>query len=63
MIHRAVLGSLERFIAILVENFAGKWPFWLSPRQAMVIPVHAAMNEYAEDVMKQVNEVKNACYQ
>ena len=33
MIHRAILGSVERMIAILTENFGGKWPFWLSPRQ------------------------------
>ncbi|KAM7383412.1 hypothetical protein PAMP_003068 [Pampus punctatissimus] len=39
MIHRAVLGSLERMIAILAENFGGKWPLWLSPAQVMVIPV------------------------
>ncbi|KAJ7507224.1 hypothetical protein B0H11DRAFT_1970789 [Mycena galericulata] len=38
MIHRAILGSLERFIAIITEHFAGKWPFWLSPRQVVVIP-------------------------
>ncbi|KAI8854087.1 hypothetical protein BC829DRAFT_426875 [Chytridium lagenaria] len=38
MIHRAVLGSLERMIAILTENYAGKWPFWLSPYQVVVIP-------------------------
>ncbi len=40
IIHRAILGSVERMMAILTESFAGKWPFWLSPRQAMVIPVH-----------------------
>ncbi|CCO30571.1 threonyl-tRNA synthetase [Rhizoctonia solani AG-1 IB] len=39
MIHRAILGSLERFIAIVTEHFGGKWPFWLSPRQVMVVPV------------------------
>ena len=39
MVHRAILGSLERFIAIITEHFAGKWPFWLSPRQVLVIPV------------------------
>lgn len=41
MIHRAILGSLERFISIVTEHFAGKWPFWLSPRQVLVIPVAA----------------------
>ena len=42
MIHRAVLGSVERMIAILIEHYAGKWPFFLSPRQAMVVPVIAS---------------------
>ena len=41
MIHRAILGSLERFIAIVTEYFGGKWPFWLSPRQVLVVPVAA----------------------
>ena len=41
MIHRAILGSLERFIAIVTEHFGGKWPFWLSPRQVLVVPVAA----------------------
>ncbi|KAF8424078.1 hypothetical protein EV426DRAFT_600484 [Tirmania nivea] len=52
MIHRAILGSLERFIAILTEHFAGKWPFWLSPRQVLVIPVMVAANDYASEVQK-----------
>lgn len=39
IIHRAVMGSLERFMALLIEHYDGKWPFWLSPRQAIVIPV------------------------
>ena len=47
---RAVLGSVERQIAVLTENYAGKWPFWLSPRQAMVVPVGPAYNDYAKDV-------------
>ncbi len=50
MIHRAILGSVERLIAILTENFGGKWPFWLSPRQAMVVPVGPPFNEYALQV-------------
>ena len=50
MIHRAILGSLERFIAIITEHFAGKWPFWLSPRQVLVIPVAAAYKEYASEI-------------
>ncbi|KAI1338090.1 threonyl-tRNA synthetase [Xylariaceae sp. FL0016] len=50
MIHRAMAGSIERFTAILVEHFAGKWPFWLSPRQILVIPVGVGFMPYAEEV-------------
>ncbi|CAG8664212.1 4903_t:CDS:2, partial [Paraglomus occultum] len=50
MIHRAVLGSVERMVAILTENFGGKWPFWLSPRQVIVIPVAPKFNDYAQKV-------------
>lgn len=50
IIHRAILGSLERMIAILTENYAGKWPFWLSPRQVMIIPVSASTFNYASNV-------------
>ncbi|CCW64848.1 unnamed protein product [Phytomonas sp. EM1] len=50
MIHRAIFGSLERCIAILCEHNAGMWPFWLSPRQVMVVPVSAANNDYAQEV-------------
>lgn len=50
MIHRAIAGSIERFTAILVEHFAGKWPFWLSPRQILVIPVGVGYFEYAKEV-------------
>uniref|UniRef100_A0A671WW05 threonine--tRNA ligase n=1 Tax=Sparus aurata TaxID=8175 RepID=A0A671WW05_SPAAU len=50
MIHRAVLGSLERMIAILAENFGGKWPLWLSPAQIMVIPVGGNSESYAKQV-------------
>uniref|UniRef100_UPI00398E80B6 threonine--tRNA ligase 1, cytoplasmic-like isoform X2 n=1 Tax=Pristiophorus japonicus TaxID=55135 RepID=UPI00398E80B6 len=50
IIHRAVLGSLERMLAILAENYAGKWPFWLSPRQIMVVPVGPGCEEYGRRV-------------
>jgi threonyl-tRNA synthetase len=50
MIHRAILGSVERMIAILVENYDGKWPFWLSPRQICIIPVDPKFNDYANEV-------------
>lgn len=52
MIHRAIVGSFERFMAILTEHFAGKWPFWLSPRQILVIPVMPAVNDYVEEVQR-----------
>ncbi|KAL0979948.1 hypothetical protein UPYG_G00191940 [Umbra pygmaea] len=47
IIHRAILGSVERMIAILTENYGGKWPLWLSPRQVMVVPVGPTLDEYA----------------
>lgn len=47
IVHRAIFGSIERFIAILCENFAGHWPFWLSPIQAQIIPVNEKLNDYA----------------
>ena len=50
MIHRAILGSVERMTAILTEHFAGKWPFWLSPRQVLVVPVGVKYQEYAQEV-------------
>ncbi|MDC0044116.1 threonine--tRNA ligase [Candidatus Pelagibacter sp.] len=61
MLHRALFGSLERFIGILIENYAGKFPFWISPLQAMVIPVSEEFNSYAEDVNKKIREVGIAC--
>lgn len=50
MIHRAILGSIERMTAILTEHFAGKWPFWLSPRQILVVPVGVKYYEYAQSL-------------
>jgi threonyl-tRNA synthetase len=50
MIHRAIAGSIERFTAILMEHFAGKWPFWLSPRQILVIPVGVGFYDYGKEV-------------
>ncbi|KAI1204518.1 threonyl-tRNA synthetase [Annulohypoxylon truncatum] len=50
IIHRAMAGSIERFMGILIEHFAGKWPFWLSPRQVMVIPVGMGFVPYAQEV-------------
>lgn len=55
IIHRAILGSVERQIAILTEHFGGKWPFWLSPKQVIVIPVAKQFNDYAKYVATQVH--------
>jgi threonyl-tRNA synthetase len=54
MIHRAIFGSMERCIAILCEHYGGKWPFWLSPRQAVIIPVSQSFNDYAAAVQQQL---------
>lgn len=50
IIHRALLGSLERCFAMLCEHYGGKWPFWLSPRQVAIIPVSQKHEHYAEKV-------------
>jgi len=50
IVHRAILGSLERFTAVLMEHTAGRWPLWLSPRQVMVVPVAEPFKAYAEKV-------------
>ena len=52
MIHRAPFGSMERFVAVLIEHTAGKFPLWLAPTQAMVIPVSERFNDYAYFVVK-----------
>ena len=57
MLHRAALGSLERFIGILIEQFGGALPPWLSPVQAMVIPVAPVFNEYAESIAASLSKV------
>lgn len=54
IIHRAILGSIERMFAILVESFGQNWPFWISPRQVMVVPVSHANDEYAQSVQKRL---------
>jgi threonyl-tRNA synthetase len=57
MLHRALFGSLERFIGIIIENYAGKLPFWLAPTQAVVLPIAEENNEYVkklfEDLFKE----------
>lgn len=61
MIHRAIFGSFERFMAILIEHTKGKWPFWLSPRQIMILPVdHVQDADYAQAVAKTISSQGSA---
>ena len=56
MIHRAPFGSMERFVAVLIEHTAGKFPLWLTPDQVVVLPVSERFNEYAHRVAKELNQ-------
>ena len=56
MIHRAILGSVERFMALLIEHYAGKFPLWLAPEQVRIVTVSDAFNEYAEKVASALRE-------
>ena len=56
MIHRAVLGSFERFIGILIENYAGKLPFWLAPQQVVVASIISDVNDYSLEIMDLLNK-------
>jgi len=56
MLHRALFGSLERFIGILIEHYAGKFPFWISPLQTVVIPISEEFDEYAIEVSKKIKQ-------
>ncbi len=57
MIHRVVFGSIERFIGILIEHFAGKFPVWLAPEQVKVLPVTDRAADYAQQLVKEMNEM------
>ena len=61
MLHRALFGSLERFIGILIENYAGKLPFWISPIQTVVIPISDDFNNYALSVHKKIKDSGISC--
>ena len=61
MLHRALFGSLERFIGILIEHYAGKFPFWIAPLQAMVIPVSDEFDDYAKEINKKIKNVGISC--
>jgi len=55
MIHRAIFGSMERFVAVLIENTAGKFPLWLTPDQAVVLPISEKFNDYAKTISNLLN--------
>ena len=52
MIHRAPFGSMERFVALLIEHTAGKFPLWLNPEQFIILPISEQFNDYALEVLK-----------
>ncbi len=56
MIHRAPFGSMERFVAVLIEHTAGKFPLWLAPDQVIILPISEKFNDYAYQVAKELNE-------
>lgn len=61
IVHRAMLGSVERMTAVLIEHYGGKWPFWLSPRQCIVVPITNKQNEYAHEVGKRIHDAGFFC--
>ncbi len=61
MIHRAIFGSIERFIGILIEHFAGKFPLWLAPVQVKILPITDRTLSYAEDICKKLTDCGIRC--
>jgi len=61
MIHRAILGSVERMIAVLIEHTGGKWPFWLNPRQIIVVPLSPDQWDYADQVRQEIHNAGFYC--
>ena len=61
MIHRAVLGSFERFIGILIENYAGKLPFWLAPQQVVIASIVSDANDYALEIQQSLKDNNIRC--
>jgi threonyl-tRNA synthetase len=57
MIHRAPFGSLERFVAVLIEHCAGNFPLWLAPEQFAVLPISEKFNDYAQSVVEALKEI------
>lgn len=58
MIHRAILGSIERFIGILIEHYAGRFPLWLAPTQVYIVPIKESHREYAANIVKELKALK-----
>jgi threonyl-tRNA synthetase len=58
MLHRAIYGSIERFLGILIEHYAGAFPLWLSPIQAIIIPVSEKFNSYGQEVLEKLKEMR-----
>ncbi|MFQ5432109.1 MAG: His/Gly/Thr/Pro-type tRNA ligase C-terminal domain-containing protein [Nitrospinota bacterium] len=56
LLHRAVLGSLERFLGIYIEHIAGAFPVWMAPVQAMLVPITEAQNDYAQQLAKKLSD-------
>ena len=50
IVHRAILGSVEHYTTILIQNYAGKWQFWLSPRQVPICTINDKVNDFADKV-------------
>jgi threonyl-tRNA synthetase len=58
MIHRAILGSIERFMGVMIEHFAGDFPTWLAPEQVRILPVTDENQEYAEEIREELSEFR-----
>ena len=56
MIHRAPFGSMERFVAVLIEHTGGKFPLWLTPDQAVILPISEKFNDYAQQVANELSQ-------
>ena len=61
MIHRAPFGSMERFVAVLIEHTGGKFPLWLTPDQVAILPISEKFNDYAEQVKKELEQYDVRC--
>jgi threonyl-tRNA synthetase len=61
MIHRAPFGSMERFVAVLIEHTAGKFPLWLTPEQAVILPISEKFNDYAKSILDELKKFDIRC--